>query len=174
RWARVLLPEGVGIEQLVVWVSRRIEAIEQPELGQFLDGMGQRIDADAELANSVRLLINLAVDAAGMQHERGRETTDAAADDDDLHRAPTTNATLAGIMIRKIGPAQRFSPDVVDAGGPRLSTCMGKRTRGKGRIGPRLDRQAVTPRCAARGYRAPIALCSRGGRPRPVPRASPT
>ena len=88
-----LLPEAVGIEQLVGSDSRRIEAIEQPELGQFLDGMGQRIDADAELANSVRLLINLAVDAAGMQHERGRETADAAADDDDLHRVPTTRTT---------------------------------------------------------------------------------
>ena len=52
--------------------------------------MGQRIDADAELVNSVRLLINLAVDAAGMQHERGRETADAAADDDGLQRVTTT------------------------------------------------------------------------------------
>src|SRR6266576_3319345 len=49
-----LLPETVGIEQLVGSDPRRIEAIEQPQLRQFLDGMGQRIDADAELANGVR------------------------------------------------------------------------------------------------------------------------
>jgi hypothetical protein len=120
-----LLPEAVGIEQLVGADSRRIEAIEQPQVRQFLDGMGQRIDADAELANGVRLLVNLAVDAAGMQHEGGRETADAAADDNDLHRELTTNPQRARIMIRKVGPAQQFLPDVVDAGRPSLSDCIG-------------------------------------------------
>src|SRR5215475_4955989 len=102
--------------------------------------MGQRVDADAELANGVRLLIDLAVDAAGMQHERGGETAGAAADDDDLHRAPTTNAQLTRIMIRKVGPAQRFLPDVVDAGRALLSACISWRILYRvARIGARRD-----------------------------------
>jgi hypothetical protein len=78
--------------------------------------MGQRVDSDAELTNGVRLLVDFAVDAAGVQHERAGETPDAAADNDDLHR-PTHEATRNSrrIMGRKIDPVQRFSPDVVDA-----------------------------------------------------------
>src|SRR6266516_2458328 len=87
QFAPDLLPEAVGVEQLVGSDPDRVEAIEQPQLRQFLDGMGQRVDADAELANDIRLLVNLAVDAAGMQHERGGQTADSAADNNDLHRA---------------------------------------------------------------------------------------
>jgi len=110
-----LLPEAVGVEQLVGSDPHRVEAIEQPQLRQFLDRMGQRVDADAELTNGVRLLVDFAVDAAGVQHERGGETPDAAADNDDLHRPthePTRNSRR--IMGRKVDPVQRFSPDVVD------------------------------------------------------------
>jgi hypothetical protein len=56
--------------------------------------MGQRVDPDAELTNGVRLLVDLAVDPASVQHERGGQTADAAADNDDLHRSthkPTRN-----------------------------------------------------------------------------------
>src|SRR5262249_54249597 len=84
-------------------------------LAQFLDRMGQRVDPDAELANGVRLLVDLAVDPAAMQHERGGQTADAAADNDDLHRSthkPTRN--YGKIMVRKVHPVQRFSRDVVD------------------------------------------------------------
>ena len=56
---------------------------------------------------------------------------------------------------------------------PYAGLCVGWPAT-EGRISARLDRGAVTPRCAARGYRAPIALCSRGAPPRPAPRASPT
>ena len=85
RLAPDLLAEAVGVDELVGPDRHRIEAIEQPKLGQLLDGMGQRIDADAELANAVGLLVDLAVDSARMQHERGGEAADSAADDDDLH-----------------------------------------------------------------------------------------
>src|SRR6516165_3484198 len=110
-----LLPEAVGVEQLVGSDPHRVEAFEQPELAQFFDRMRQRIDADAELTNGVRLLVDLAVDAAGMQHERGGQAADAAADNDDLHR-PTHNRTHNSprIMVRNVRPVQRFSPDVVD------------------------------------------------------------
>src|SRR5262249_12244790 len=75
-----LLAEAVGLKQLVGADPRRVETIEQPELAHFLDRMGQRVDADAELTNGIRLLIELAVEAGGMQHERGGKTADAAAD----------------------------------------------------------------------------------------------
>src|SRR5262249_5904938 len=90
-----LLPETVGVEQLVGSDPHRVETREQPELAQFLDRRGQRVDPDAEFTNGVRLLVALAVDAAGMQHERGGKTADAAADNDDFHRSthqPTRNS----------------------------------------------------------------------------------
>ena len=56
-----------------------------------------------------------AVDPASVQHERGGQTADAAADNDDLHcstHKPTRNPRR--IMVRKVHPVQRFSRDVVD------------------------------------------------------------
>src|ERR1700750_2911565 len=95
-----LLAEAVGVEQLVGADPHRVEPLEQPELGQLLDGMGQCVDADPELANGIRLLVDVAIDAAGVQPERGRETADAAADNDDLHRPTRRNtSTHAPIMI---------------------------------------------------------------------------
>src|SRR5262249_8957457 len=54
-------------------------------VGKFFDGMRQRVDAAAEFAHRLRLLVDLAVDAAGMQHERGGEPTHPAAHDDRFH-----------------------------------------------------------------------------------------
>ena len=47
--------------------------------------MRQRIDPDAELADGVGLFEQFAVYAAGPQHQRGGQTSDAAADDNRLH-----------------------------------------------------------------------------------------
>ena len=63
----------------------RVEPLQQPQLRQLLDGMRQGVDADAELADAIGLLEQLAIDAAGMQHQRRGEPPDTAADDDDLH-----------------------------------------------------------------------------------------
>src|ERR1700720_1788192 len=65
QFAPDLLAEAVGVEQLVGSDPYRVEAIEQPQLRQFLDGMGQPVYADAELTRGVRLLVDLAVNAAG-------------------------------------------------------------------------------------------------------------
>ena len=94
RLAPDLLAEAVGVEQLVGADADLVEPVEQAELGQFLDGMRQGVDADAELAHGVRLLVDLAVDAARMQHQRRRQAADAAADDDGLHDATHCNAAL--------------------------------------------------------------------------------
>src|SRR5205085_10005666 len=84
-----LLTEAVQIGQLVGADRDRVEPLEQAELFQFLDRVRQRIDADAELADGVGLLINLALDAARMQHQRGDEPAHTSADDDGLHALDT-------------------------------------------------------------------------------------
>src|SRR5215216_7774335 len=94
-----LLAEAVGVEQLVGADGDLVEPLQQAKLRQFLDGMRQRIDADAELADRLRLLVNFALDAAGMQHQRRRETADPPSDDDRFHAANPTVAppALAGL-----------------------------------------------------------------------------
>ena len=81
-----LLAEPVGVEKLVSADRNRIEALEQSKLGQFLDGMRQRVDADAKLADRVRLLEDFALDPARMKHQRRYQAADAAAGDDHLHK----------------------------------------------------------------------------------------
>ena len=66
RLAPDLLAEPIGVEQLEGADRDGIEPLEQTEFGQFLDGMRQRVDADAELADDVGLLVELAVDPAGL------------------------------------------------------------------------------------------------------------
>ena len=85
RLAPDLLAEAVGVEQLVGADRDRVEPLEQAELGQFLDGVRQRVDADAELADGVRLLEDFAVDPARVQHQRRYQAADAATCDDHLH-----------------------------------------------------------------------------------------
>src|SRR3954467_12173566 len=80
-----LLAEPVEVEQLVGTNPNRIEPLQQPKLLEFLDRMRQRIDADTELTEGVGLLVDLAIDAARMQHQRGDEPANSAADDDGLH-----------------------------------------------------------------------------------------
>ena len=79
------LTEAVGVEEFVGADADHVEPAEQIELGQLLDGVRQGVDADAELADGVGLLVNLARDPARMQHEGGRQAPDPAADDNDLH-----------------------------------------------------------------------------------------
>src|SRR5262249_33749567 len=88
-----LLTEAVGVKQLVGSDPHRVETIEQPELAQSLDRVGQVVEADAELRKAIGLLEELAAAAGGMQQEGGGKTADAAADNDDLHRS-THNAQL--------------------------------------------------------------------------------
>src|SRR5262249_26964303 len=88
-----LLTEAVGVKQLVGSDPHRVETIEQPELAQFLDRVGELFEPAAEPRKGTRRLGELAAEAAGMQNERGGQTADAAADNDDLHRS-THNAQL--------------------------------------------------------------------------------
>src|SRR5215472_5218410 len=85
RLAPNLLAEAVGVEEFKSADRDRVEALQEPERGELLDGMRQRIDANAELADLLRLLEHLALHAARMQHQRGGEPADAAACDDRFH-----------------------------------------------------------------------------------------
>src|SRR5258705_9489125 len=69
-----------------------VEFLQQAEAGKSADRMRQRIDADAKLADAIRLLEQFATDAAGAQHQRGGEAPDAASDDNRLHRPTPRNA----------------------------------------------------------------------------------
>ena len=69
RLAPDLLAEAVGVDQLVGADRDGVEPLHQAELLQFLDGVRQRVDADAKLADALGLLEQLAIDAAGMQHQ---------------------------------------------------------------------------------------------------------
>src|SRR3954465_2426527 len=92
--APYLLAETVGVEQLVGSDPHRIEPIEQSKLGQFLDCMRQGVDADAELADGVRLFVDFAVDTARMQHQRRGQAADSASDDDHFHGSTRKNARI--------------------------------------------------------------------------------
>ena len=87
RLAPDLLAEAIGIDELVGADRDRVEPVEQAEIGKLFDRMRERIDADAKLADRVRLLENLAIDPARMQHQPGHQAADAAACDDDFHDA---------------------------------------------------------------------------------------
>src|ERR1041385_9095535 len=80
-----LLPEAVEVEQLVGADRDRVKPLQQSELLQLPDGMRQGVGGDAEVADGIGLLIDLAIDAARMQHQRGDEPANSAADDDRLH-----------------------------------------------------------------------------------------
>ena len=103
RLAPDLLAEPVGVDQLVGADRDRVEPLHQAELLQLLDGMRQRVDADAELADALGLLEQLAVDAAGMQHQGRGKPADSAADDNDLHETRPSDATNRNCRERIIG-----------------------------------------------------------------------
>src|ERR1700758_1458253 len=85
-----LLTVAGQIKQFVGADGGIVEPIEQTDAGQPADPVRPRIYANAELAEGVGLFVNLAIDAARPQHERGGEATDTAADDDRLHgQTPT-------------------------------------------------------------------------------------
>src|ERR1700722_5231317 len=72
--------EHIGADRAVVALWQQAEA------GEFADRMRQRIDADAEFADRIRLLEQFATDAAGTQHQRRGQAANTATDDNRLHR----------------------------------------------------------------------------------------
>src|SRR5262245_46055903 len=62
----------------------RLQRFREAERMQHARAVGADLNAGADLLELRRLLVDLDVDAAAQQPERGREPADAAADDDDF------------------------------------------------------------------------------------------
>ena len=76
----------------------RGQVVEEAELGQLAHGVGQDVDADAQLLHGRGRLVDLDVVEAGVVEREGqRHAADAAPDDGDLH---------VGFSVHP-GPAQR-------------------------------------------------------------------
>src|SRR6202035_3090976 len=79
------LAVAIEIIQIVGTDRDIVELLQEAKTGEFADRMRQRVDADAEFADGVRLLEQFASDAAGPQHQRRGQAPDTASDDDRLH-----------------------------------------------------------------------------------------
>jgi hypothetical protein len=108
------LTMAVEIIKLVGSDRDVIERLQQAESGEFADRMRQRVDADAELADAIGLLEQLATDAAGPQHQRGGKAANTAADDNCLHRPtpliPKRYAKAPNLACRVTRPQAALSP----------------------------------------------------------------
>src|SRR5580700_10633081 len=123
RLAPDLLAEAIGIDELVGADRNRVEPVEQAEVGKLFDRMRERIDANAKLADRIRLLENLTIDPARMQYQPGHEATDAAASDDYFHDAtPYTRWAYSFSLLQRATkwcaaePGSRNSRDCRDPG----------------------------------------------------------
>src|SRR6185295_10913866 len=132
QFAPDLLPEAVEVKQLVGADRDRIEALQQPEFLQLLDGVRQRIDADAKLADAVGLLVHLARDAARMQHQRGDKPAYSPADNDGLHALKHLTRRRAPFSPGREGAINRLAPIRLAAFTGRYVEANADRDTGQG------------------------------------------
>src|SRR6185437_6135307 len=96
--AALLMPDLLAmprqIEQLIGANRDLVEPIQKANACQLTDRVRQRIDANTELADGIRLLKQLAIDATRPQHERCGEATDTAADADRFHGPNSTQPRM--------------------------------------------------------------------------------
>src|SRR5262249_39720890 len=78
------LTEPIGVDEFARADARGIQRGQQAERCEFFHGMRQYIDAEAKLAQSGRLFVDLDVDAKIVQGKSRRETANATSRDDDL------------------------------------------------------------------------------------------
>jgi len=101
-----LLALAVEVEELGGPQGDGVERVEQPEVAQRADGVGQRVDPDAELADLARRLEHGDIaDPALVQRERRREAADATADDEDAHVpkvTPPRHALHCNLLMRRL------------------------------------------------------------------------
>src|SRR5260221_8172777 len=90
RLAPDFLAVAIEIIQFIGADRDRVEPVQETEAGEFADRMRQRVDADAELADRVRLLVQLAIETPRAQHQRSGEAANAASDDDCFHQPNST------------------------------------------------------------------------------------
>lgn len=63
--------------------------VEQAERRQRRHGVGEQVDADAERPDLARRLVDLDLDALGIERQSGRQPADARSCDDDSHDRPS-------------------------------------------------------------------------------------
>ena len=137
RLAPDLLAEAVGVDQLVGADRDRVEPLHQTELLELLDRMRQRVDADAKLADALGLLEQLAVDAAGLQHEGRGESPDSTADDNDLHnRRPSDANTKSAVHYSPAAGRARNRSSVTWLTPGRCKGCPPIRHRNSRKLRP--------------------------------------
>src|SRR5262249_15100100 len=107
RLAPNLLAEAIGVNQLARPDCHFVEPGQQSQLAQLGNGVRQHIDADPKLANSGRRLVDLTVDAAGLEHEGKRKSADPSANDEDAHDYSPLSRAQAGRPSSIVGRAVR-------------------------------------------------------------------
>jgi hypothetical protein len=100
RLAPDLLAEAIGVDQLAGADRHLVEPRQQAELGQLGDGVGEHVDADAQLAEAPGGLVDLAADAARLEHQGQRQPADAASDYDHFHRPDIPVARSSRLALR--------------------------------------------------------------------------
>src|SRR5262245_23784557 len=81
RFAPEFLAEAVSVDQLSGANRDAIECVQETECCEFLDRMGEQVNADAEFMNAARLFEYFAFDADTVQAQRRRQPTDPASND---------------------------------------------------------------------------------------------
>ena len=145
------LSEAVHIDQLMRADGDRIEHRQQAQLGQFGNGMRQRVDADTHFAHLGRLFVDSRLNPALMQHQSGGQTADAATNDNCLHATafPATCFTLPQDRGRKIRKSTR------DRQASVTNTRRSSRGHRDGRGWSCPDHGTDVPMCAPETSRSP-------------------
>ena len=86
------------------------EGIAEPELDEFADGGGLKVDADPERREFAHRLIEADLDAGLMQAERKAQPADAASDDDDFHLLHFAATRGSLILLNVANSTLRSSP----------------------------------------------------------------
>ena len=81
-----------------------VELGQEIERGELLDGVGENVNADADLSDLGGLFENDAFDATPMKHERQRQPADASARNEHFHGV--RSFTLGASSLRLFGRRQ--------------------------------------------------------------------
>jgi hypothetical protein len=113
-------PRRFVIRSLAVSIPGGEEPVEQPEIGEDGDRGREDVDADAELAHIIGLLVDVDVDAAAVQAQRRGQAADAGTDHDcACHSFPSSLRSRRAVRpAARAGHASREKPD---RGGVRRS-----------------------------------------------------
>ncbi len=96
RLAEDVLPGRCLVDQVAGADTHRVQCIEQPEVGQLFDRMGQRVDPDTELFDFGGLFADDDLDPARMKGNRRGQAANPASD----YEYPHENLRLLALSLR--------------------------------------------------------------------------